>query len=95
MVAYLQGVKQYNEGKTERNLGILANYTRMDRELLNRTCWYPIASDGNLPRQPVREYLDWMYASKKIEANPADDKVFDMSYVTYANGVLANTTTGR
>ena len=28
MVAYLRGVKQYNEGKTERNLEILQKYTK-------------------------------------------------------------------
>ena len=36
MIAYLQGVKQYNEGKTERNLEIMANYTHLDRDLLNQ-----------------------------------------------------------
>jgi len=94
MVAYLQGVKQYNEGKTERNLAILGNYTHLDRDLLNQTCWFPIAEDGNVPRQPVREYMDWMYINKKITRNLDDDQLFDMSYVTYANGVLANTTPG-
>jgi NitT/TauT family transport system substrate-binding protein len=94
MVAYLQGVKQYNEGKTERNLAILGNYTKLDRELLNKSCWMPIAQDGNLPRQPVREYMDWMYANQKITQNPGDDLLFDMSFVNYANTVLRNTTTG-
>ena len=92
MVAYLQGVKQYNEGKTERNLAILGNYTHLDRDLLNQTCWWPIAADGDVPRKPVREYLDWMYANKKISRNLNEDQLFDMSYVTYANGVLRNTT---
>jgi NitT/TauT family transport system substrate-binding protein len=92
MVAYLQGVKRYNEGKTERNLAILGNYTKLDRELLNQSCWIPIAQDGDLPRQPVREYMNWMYANQKITQNPDDDLLFDMSFVNYANGVLANTT---
>jgi NitT/TauT family transport system substrate-binding protein len=92
MVAYLQGVKQYNEGKTERNLGIMGNYTQLDRELLNQSCWYPIAADGNLPRQSVRQYVDWMYANKKISQNLNDDQLLDPSYVTYANGILRNAT---
>lgn len=91
MIAYLLGVKKYNEGKTEQNLQVLANYTLLDRELLNQTCWYPVASDGDLPRQPVREYMDWMYANKKITLNPEDDQLFDMSYITYARGILENT----
>jgi len=95
MVAYLKGVNQYNEGKTERNLEIIGNYTHLDRDLLNKTCWFPIAADGNVPRKPVKEYMDWMYANKKITLNLSDDQLFDMSYVTYANGILQNSTSEK
>lgn len=92
MVAFLQGVKQYNEGKTERNLAIIGNYTHLDRDLLNESCWWSIAADGSPSRQPVRDYADWMYANKMITRNLDDDQLFDMSYITYANGVLYKTT---
>jgi NitT/TauT family transport system substrate-binding protein len=92
MVAYLQGVRQYNLGKTERNLAILKNYTKLDRELLQQSCWMPVAIDGALPKKPVREYVDWMYANKKITQNLDDDQLYDTSFVDYANGVLQNTT---
>jgi NitT/TauT family transport system substrate-binding protein len=95
MVAYLQGVKQYNEGKTERNLATLANYTHLDRDILNQSCWWSIAPDGEVPKKPVREYLDWMYATKKISGNMSEDHLFDMSYVDYANGIILNTAPGR
>lgn len=90
MVAYLMGVKQYNQGKTERNLEILQNYTRIDRDLLMKSCWMPVSDNGDLPVKPVREYLDWMYTNKKISQNLDDDQVFDTSYVIYAKGVLQN-----
>lgn len=92
MVAYLQGVERYSEGKTERNLRIMANYTHLDQDLLNQTCWYDVAPDGYLPPQSVRGFVDWMYANKKISQNLSNDQLLDMSYVTYANGVLQNTT---
>jgi len=92
MVAYLQGVRQYNLGKTERNMVILSNYTHLDRDLLQRSCWLPIDSSGDLPTKPVRDYLDWMYENNLTMQNLNDDQVFDMSYVTYANGVLRSTT---
>lgn len=95
MIAYLKGVKQYNLGKTERNLAIIGNYTLLDRDLLNQTCWYPIAEDGKISQQPVMDYVDWMYAHKKITGKVDEDQLFDMSYVNYANGVLHNTTSGR
>ncbi len=86
MVAYLQGVIQYSEGKTDRNLQIMANYTRLDRDLLNQTCWYDVEPDGNLPPQSVRGFADWMYENKKISRNLRDDEMLDMSYVRYASG---------
>jgi NitT/TauT family transport system substrate-binding protein len=92
MVAYLQGVKQYNKGKTEQNLAIMGNYTSLDRELLNQSCWYPVREDGYVSRQPNRETMNWMYANKAITRIPDDDQLYDMSYVDYANGVLLNTT---
>jgi len=48
-----------------------------------------------VPKKPVREYLDWMYANKKISRNMDEDQLFDMSYVTYANGILQNSTSEK
>jgi NitT/TauT family transport system substrate-binding protein len=95
MVAYLKGVRQYNEGKTLRNLAIIGNYTGLDEGLLNQSCWYPIAADGIFPTRPVRDYLDWMYANKKISKDMDENQLIDMSYVRYADGVLQNTTSGK
>lgn len=92
MVAYLKGVEQYNEGKTERNLAILHNYTQLERDILNRSCWYAIAPDGYLPAKPIHDYMDWMYENKKITQKLDDDQIFDMSYVDYANRLRQNTT---
>lgn len=92
MVAYLQGVRQYNLGKTERNLEILSNYTGLDQDLLQRSCWLPVDPTGNVPKKPVRDYLDWMYENNQTSQNPGDDLLYDMSYVTYANNVLQNAT---
>ena len=92
MVAYLQGVRQYNQGKTDRNIGILLNYTGMNRDLLEQSCWVPVAENGEIPQRSVREYMDWMIVNKKITQNVDENQLFDMSYVNYANSVLANST---
>lgn len=90
MVAYLEGVRRYNLGKTERNIEIISNYTRLDHDVLKRSCWLPIDPSGDLPRKPVRDYMDWMEANGKISRSVTDDQLFDMSFVDYANGVLGN-----
>lgn len=95
MVAYLKGVRQFNEGKTERNLMIIENYTHLDREILNQTCWIEISPDGIQSPEPIRKYVNWLYAHNKISQNLSDDQLLDMSYVEYANAVLRNTTDGK
>jgi NitT/TauT family transport system substrate-binding protein len=92
MVAYLKGVQQYNEGKTEHNLAILSNYTRLDQKLLNKTCWVPITNNGTVKRQPVLEYVDWLHTNKKINQKLGEDQLFDMSYATYASAIVKNMT---
>jgi len=92
MVAYLQGVKQYNEGKTERNLEILQIHTKLDREMLNQSCWLPIAEDGVVIRQPVMEYMDWLYDNGYISRKLDEDQIFDLSYATYAHEKVQNMT---
>ena len=46
MIAYLKGVRQYNQGKTDRNVEILAKYTEMKPEEVKQSCWIPMRSDG-------------------------------------------------
>jgi NitT/TauT family transport system substrate-binding protein len=95
MVAYLEGVRQYNRGKTERNLQILSKYTRLDRNVLNETCWVDIAETGEFPPEPILEYVDWMYMNKKIPRTVENNQLFDMSYVQHANSILGNVTVNR
>jgi ABC-type nitrate/sulfonate/bicarbonate transport system substrate-binding protein len=95
MVAYLQGVHQYNAGKTERNIEILQNYTSLDQDLLRQSCWVKIEENGLVPERPVRDYMDWMFTNKQIPQKLNEDQLFDMSYVNYANGVIHNSTIGK
>lgn len=90
MVAYLQGVRQYNEGKTPRNIAIISSYTGLDPHLVNQSCWYPIAEDGIVPEEPLRDYIEWMNTNRKISRSMDADQLLDMSYVIGANRILAN-----
>jgi NitT/TauT family transport system substrate-binding protein len=92
MVAYLQGVRQYNQGKTEKNLDIMAKYTQLDRDFLKQTCWVEIAGNGELPKDAVRDYMDWMQAEGTITRTVPDNQLFDMSFANYANAMPGNAT---
>ena len=80
------------KGKLKETWRSSRNIPSLDQDLLKQACWVPIAEDGFVIRQPVQEYMDWMYANQKISQKLAVDQLFDMRYVTYANTVLRNNT---
>jgi NitT/TauT family transport system substrate-binding protein len=88
MVAYLKGVKQYNEGKTQRNLEILRNYTQLDNETLQQSCWGAIRQDGYIEKEPIMQYQDWLLENKYIDVRVSDEQLIDMRFVEYANQAL-------
>jgi len=89
MIAYLKGVRQYNQGKTERNLEIMSKHTRLDRSILQDACWPQISDDGRINTQSVLDFQDWAVAkglqdSKKLPA----EKMWEPGFINHANQVL-------
>jgi len=67
MRAYLRGVRQYNEGKTPRNVQILAKHTKLSEDILRRACWTAFYSDGRLRPEKVQPFLDWAVKQKLLD----------------------------
>ena len=59
MIAYLAAVRQYNEGKSERNLEILARRTGLERDFLLKACWPAFRADGSISSQSIMDFQDW------------------------------------
>ncbi|MBM3155800.1 MAG: hypothetical protein FJ004_00765 [Chloroflexi bacterium] len=88
MVAYLKGVRQRMEGKTERNLEIAEKYTGMDRDTLLSSPWTPQALDGRMNIENVLAFQDWAYDSGYIDKKIAEEQLIDTTFIDYANKVL-------
>ncbi len=59
MLAYLRGVRRFNEGKTERNLEILARHTGLEPALLRDACWPAIDPDGGVNIESIEAFQSW------------------------------------
>jgi len=88
MIAYLKGVRQYNLGKTARNLDIEASATRLDRDLLARTCWQPIRGDGRINVESVLDFQRWAVRRGALDALVPPESFWDPSFVDQANVAL-------
>jgi len=88
MVAYLKAVRQYNLGKTERNLEILTKHTKLDKELLRQACWPSFRENGQINAQSITEFQDWAVKTKLLDSPVTVEQFWDPSFAEHANKVL-------
>jgi len=88
MIAYLKGVRQYNQGKTPRNIEIIAKYTQMTPEEVSESCWMSMRNDGNIDLSGMAGFQEWAVAKGLQDKLVPLDELLDMSFVEYANQAL-------
>jgi ABC-type nitrate/sulfonate/bicarbonate transport system substrate-binding protein len=84
MMAYLDGVRRYNRGKTAENLAILSRATGLEPGLLNRTCWPPIREDGQIDLQSVRRYQEWAARKGYLDQVLPEGRWWDPRFIDQA-----------
>lgn len=89
MVAYLKGVRQYNLGKTGRNMEIIAKHTGLDRELLKKCCWQSIRNSGQINIDSILDYQFWALKKGYLDKQVPPDQFWDPSFIEYANKILS------
>jgi NitT/TauT family transport system substrate-binding protein len=88
MVAYLKAVEQYRQGKTKRNLEIVARHTRLDSQLLEQTRWPTLRRDGRVDFAGVRDFQHWAAGRGLVDSLITEEQFFDPRFVEYAARVL-------
>lgn len=89
MTAYLQAVRQYNEGQTDRNVEIMAKYTKLDADLLRRACWPAMATDGMVNLDSLIAFQAWSVSSGLVDKPVAVEQLWDALFVTKAGQQVA------
>jgi NitT/TauT family transport system substrate-binding protein len=84
MLAFLRGVEQYNQGKTERNLEILTEATGLDRELLEEACWPAFRENGQINTASIMDFQSWALENGYMESSLTEDELWTSSFVEYA-----------
>lgn len=89
LIAYLRGVRQYNLGRTERNLTILQEATGYDRHELEEVCWIAIREDGQLDLASLDAMGAWSIAAGRLDAGADIRRVWEPRLVAEAAARLA------
>ena len=88
LAGYLKGVRQYNEGKTERNLQIIAEATGESIDLLKAACWVPVRADGSIVFAGVDPFQQWSIARKQLDKPVTEEQFWDPSFLAEALKLL-------
>jgi NitT/TauT family transport system substrate-binding protein len=88
MVAYLEAVRRYNEGKTDRNVAILAQYTQLDPALLRQMCWPALRNDGSINVDSVLDFQTWAVHKGLVQTPVTAQQLIDTSFLSAANARL-------
>ena len=88
-IALLKAVRQYEEGKTPRNIEILERGTGLSKERVTEACWSAIPHDGRIDTESVRGYQEWNVSRGLLSRVLADDELFDHRFIDHANTFLS------
>lgn len=88
MIAYMKGLAQYNQGKTPRNLELIAEYTQLTTIEIDQTCWQVMAPDGEVNVQSILDFQTWAVAKGLVDVPVTADQIYDPSFLEYARGML-------
>jgi NitT/TauT family transport system substrate-binding protein len=87
-VGMLQAMRQYAEGKTPRNLEIVAAASGLPEDLLTRACWPTYHHDGRIRPEAFRAYQEWNVETGLVERYVTDEELYDHRFIERANAEL-------
>ena len=84
MVAYLQAIDQFNEGKTDQNLEIIAGFTQLEPEEIKDMCWTSYRPDGKINTDGLLAFMQWGVDKTYLDGPLTLEQMWDPKYVEAA-----------
>lgn len=84
MRAYLRGVRDFNQGKTDANVQSVSRLTGLDPAVIRRSCWPTMSDDGKVTAQSMQPFLDWARKSGYLEKDVPMSAWWNPSFVEAA-----------
>ena len=89
LIANLKAVRQLEEGKTKRNLDVLARVTEEGTEALQQMCWPSYYRNGHIDPHSIAGFQEWALKRKLIDRIATEKEFLEPKFVAQANAVLA------
>lgn len=84
MIAYLKAIRQYNEGKTDRNVELMAEFTQLSLEEARNMCWQAVRSDGAVNFESIQDFQEWAVRQGLQDTVLPVEAYWDGEFIEYA-----------
>lgn len=84
MTAYLNALKQYAEGKTERNVEIVVKFTELTPEEVRQSCWIAVNPQGIINIPQILEFQEWAIDKGYLVDRVTPEQFYDSSFIEQA-----------
>jgi len=95
MKAYLRGVKKFREGKTPRNIDIIARRAHLTPQVLEKVCLPTVNANGELNPASLLDFQAWLVRSGFLKRAPGAEAGTDMTFARKAAKELGIAQTPR
>lgn len=79
---YNRGVAQFQKGKTDRNVAIIAEATGETPEIIREACWPTFRLDSRINWESIAEFQAWANVEGLMERTVSRDQAWDSTFVT-------------
>jgi hypothetical protein len=87
MLAYREALERYAEGKTARNVEILAAATGEDPALVRDACWLAMRADARIDLASLLAFQAWAVAQGFVATAATPAQLWDSSFIAWADSV--------
>ena len=88
VMAYLEGVRAYDRGKTPGNLAVVSAATGEEVDVLSRACWPP-ARSGEIDTVAFGAFQDWAVGRRLLDRRLGFAEYWDGSFLSAARSGVA------
>ena len=79
---YERGIAQYHQGKTPRNLAILATATGQSEDVLREACWPTFVTGSGIHWESIAQFQRWANTEGLMEHTLTREQVWDSTFVS-------------
>ncbi|MHB8835136.1 MAG: ABC transporter substrate-binding protein [Candidatus Methylomirabilia bacterium] len=88
VIAYLKALRRLAEGKTERNVRIVAEHSGMTEDFVRSICWPTLRVDGGVDLEELMDFQAWAIRAGYLDSAVGPERFWEPRFTQRANAAL-------